>query len=439
MGTFLKNIIPLQSHQTHTLIQKQIPSTDLLMLSLGDANFTCCDRNHVFGNGKHTYQVECDRGIVRRLLENTILKKVEYLYDKMKKASHARIYDTLRCGHFVRGLPSLTEETQDTSTGFKEEDEKQKNLTQEFRDSLRWKISSSSPWFDENDMSILVYAALKSDIDLVRALLKELMSSSSACQQRHLTWKVRNDMTIAHFPLRNMNLITASMAFSQDSEIVSAFLQFGFCFEQEDFMFSPLTISALLGNIDNVEFWISHFPDTDLDVKNSFIGLTPLLAALGNNNFSRQPKMCKVLLKAGASIDAETTDGADAITLWAGAIDTNPDTFPILLDTFKRHGKWNPSRQRGLGHNFKWKMLNGYFICSYLCTKSQWLLGRAAVPGASYLFNAISNDDEEIVQLLLKAGVNPQIRCFLGYDALKFCDLIGPHLSMRKVLEGHVS
>ena len=57
-----------------------ISTLDTLSLAVGTSEFTCCQRNHIFGDKV----VPCDRGITRKILEGMIEAKVQH-YFKLEK------------------------------------------------------------------------------------------------------------------------------------------------------------------------------------------------------------------------------------------------------------------------------------------------------------------------------------------------------------------
>ena len=112
--------------------------------------------------------------------------------------------------------------------------------------------------------------------------------------------------------------------------------------------------------------------------------------------------------------------------------------FRILVNALKSRGMWNPSHRQGFGRTLGWKIMSGYFMCSYLLMRKRWFANYATTPGSTYLFRAISAADVELVELLLDAGVDPKIRFSKGYDAFKNCDLVGPYTSIRRHMEKKV-
>ena len=57
-----------------------------LNLAVGTSDFTCCQRNHIFGDRV----VPCDRGITRKILEGMIKAKVQHFF-KLEHTLQARL------------------------------------------------------------------------------------------------------------------------------------------------------------------------------------------------------------------------------------------------------------------------------------------------------------------------------------------------------------
>ena len=69
-----------------------VSSLEALKLAVGLCDFTCCQRNHKFGNKI----VPCDRGITREILETLIASKVEHLF-KTENIKLARLFLDVLC------------------------------------------------------------------------------------------------------------------------------------------------------------------------------------------------------------------------------------------------------------------------------------------------------------------------------------------------------
>ena len=67
-------------------IPEWISPHEVQNLTVGTSEFTCCQRNHIFG-GK---VVPCDRGITRKILEQMIEAKISYFF-KLEHTLRARL------------------------------------------------------------------------------------------------------------------------------------------------------------------------------------------------------------------------------------------------------------------------------------------------------------------------------------------------------------
>ena len=123
---------------------------------MGTCDFTCCQRNHKFGDKI----VPCDRGITRDILWTLIVSKMKFLVDA-ERFTDARL--TMTCtSWWLRQSSSVC--------GCDENNDK--NLT-DFKKDLIWKTSS---WFDERGVSLLYYAAAANMDTAVSELLCEIKS-----------------------------------------------------------------------------------------------------------------------------------------------------------------------------------------------------------------------------------------------------------------------
>ena len=61
---------------------------EALKLAVGLCDFTCCQRNHKFGDKI----VPCDRGITREILETLIASKVKHIFQRQKTSNSLRMF-----------------------------------------------------------------------------------------------------------------------------------------------------------------------------------------------------------------------------------------------------------------------------------------------------------------------------------------------------------
>ena len=116
---------------------------DTLNLAVGTSDFTCCQRNHIFGDKV----VTCDRGITRTILEGMIEAKVHH-YFKLEQTLQAR---------FCMCLASWWLRVESTLS------ESQSESLESFLASLRVKISNTE-WADECGVPILFYAVVQNNV-----------------------------------------------------------------------------------------------------------------------------------------------------------------------------------------------------------------------------------------------------------------------------------
>ena len=129
-------------------------------LAVGTCEFTCCQRNHKFGDKI----VPCDRGITRDILETLIVSKTKYLLDT-NQITDARL--TIVFTHWW---------IRESSSVCRRDESNDKSLT-DFKQNLLWKTSS---WFDEQGVSLLYYAAAANMDSAVSELLCEITSCRDA-------------------------------------------------------------------------------------------------------------------------------------------------------------------------------------------------------------------------------------------------------------------
>ena len=141
---------------------------EMLKLAVGLCDFTCCQRNHKFGNKI----VPCDRGITREILQTLIASKVEHLF-KTENIKLARLFHCMT-QWWTRGPSSSDQVTSCPSLV-------------ELKNQLRWNHSidgqdSTQPWIDRAGMSILGYAVSANKINIVREILKMYVVFERTCR-----------------------------------------------------------------------------------------------------------------------------------------------------------------------------------------------------------------------------------------------------------------
>ena len=136
-------------------------------LAVGTCDFTCCQRNHKFGERI----VPCDRGITRTILENLISAKTQYLVDNLKLAE---VRFVISFTHWwLRDSSSVSKNTNENLTAFK----------------MKLKWSSTLSWFDDAGISLLFYAVVADEETAIMELLDEILSVQDKNKAKEIVLK----------------------------------------------------------------------------------------------------------------------------------------------------------------------------------------------------------------------------------------------------------
>ena len=235
---------------------------EALKLAVGLCDFTCCQRNHKFGDKI----VPCDRGITREILETLIASKVEHLF-KTDNIKLARLFHCMT-QWWTRGPSSSSQVASCTSLA-------------DLKHQLRWDEGLDGqditmPWVDRAGISILAYGVAVNEIKVVQEILQLHNDRKSSL----LAWRFPKEGVVeVGFPGHSTCLYGA-MCFASP-EIVAALLDAGADTEITDVMGNDSFMAACgMGRLDNVEMWCSRFKDWKIDTRNQKFGSTALNIAL---------------------------------------------------------------------------------------------------------------------------------------------------------------
>jgi hypothetical protein len=144
---------------------------DCVRVSIGDADLTCCQRNHHFeGLGV----VPCDKGIIRSILKRLIDTKIKSMIPDeiveintdFKTPSKRKLRSTGRWSACLKKwwLRGLSTNTSDENNEEKKEEE---NLAM-LKKNLQWHKTFDKDFFDCFGNSILMYAVTSDNLNAVR-------------------------------------------------------------------------------------------------------------------------------------------------------------------------------------------------------------------------------------------------------------------------------
>ena len=372
-----------------------VSSLDTLNLAVGTSDFTCCQRNHIFGDRV----VPCDRGITRKILEEMIEAKVQHFF-KLEHTLRARL---CRClANWWLRTKSMPEENCSGSIA-------------SFKTFLRWNEKHEEEWVDQDEVPILLYAVIWNDIDVVR----EILNSEFCTRSRLNETLFENGVVEFGLPARS-TILNGSMSFSS-VQIVTMLLEKGADpYATEKNGMDSLMLACMLGRTQNVKFWISKFQDWDINRGNIVNGSTALHCAVffGRNKLD----VVRALLERerGASVNVLNHGGASVLSNAVDSVDSNVNVVDYLLNQTNQQYGVN-HRRRALRK--KWKLIYGLArgLYRFGVVTSGLFAELASESGSTPLQYAASRGEVEMVELLMEHGAEPSIKNDLGRDILSYC------------------
>ena len=247
---------------------------EILKLSIGLADFTCCQRNHVITtetqkvmNGGEVKKIPCDKPIAGGILEQLIDAKINHLFNALEKRTDGEA--SLDFKHWwMRGLKKMRKI-------FGDENE---SAVAKFKNTLRWDTDDS--WFDHG---VLVWSCMLSQamrLRLFENYLKNLKRNFEGEEYyRRLRSRVRDKGYIAlGIPGGTTTLMAAMMMAS--TEVVSMLLESGANVESVDVMGNDaFTFASTLDGRRICSVGLRDARTTTLESAKFVLGATPLIAA----------------------------------------------------------------------------------------------------------------------------------------------------------------
>ena len=332
---------------------------DALFLAVGEGSFTCCHRNHDFGDGEGT--APCDKEKIVPVIRAMLAAKVAHLFG-IGRIFEARylvcvehwLMRGLRGIQKERALPAdeskAVEESKTAAPGHVQEEltvsprvraasadldgstEDSLRLatatsTDDLRERLRWGSDEQEVAFtNATGTTLLFWAVLSNSINVVRDLLSGGEGDERPQKVADLVRPIKHAWPNALF-VAKMLPIHLAMAYG-GWEIVDALLDAGADpFARDKAGADGLFWAALNGRPNNIRRWLARFPDWNLERTDAVAKQTAFTIAVNLGGGNSLPA-AKALLEAGANPQHRIQTGNSVLHFAA----INPDCTPELVD-----------------------------------------------------------------------------------------------------------
>jgi len=369
-----------------------VSSLEIQTLAVGTCDFTCCQRNHIFGDRT----VPCDRGITRSILETLIDHKVKYFFE-INDEMRARLC-TCHKGWWVRTEESPKETCSESLDSFKK--------------FLRWKTDDE--WKDCGGVSILFYAVLRNDTEAVRLLIS---GSSGIEKDRINEYLFKDGLVEFSIPARVSALFCAMIISSVN--IVRMLLESGADPKISDMNGAdPFIYASVMGRVQNIKLWLSRFPRWNINRGTTLNGSSALHAAVyfGRNKLQTVQALVEL---GGADLNVLNHGGASVLSNAVDSVDSNVDVVRYLLSKRLKYGVNYRRQAQTTKYQFMYGLARG--LLRTRVATSSLLLELAYESGATPLQYAAQRGDIEVVELLMEHGAEPSIKNDMGRDVLSYC------------------
>ena len=332
-------------------------ATEALNLTVGEGSFTCCARNHDFGDGPGT--VDCDKVKAALVIDEMLTAKIDDLF-RQGRWFEARCFVAMST-YLRRGLEGATvavraarREQQSradklssksllacASSKYKaslrkattcHDGEFDTGTVSGLKSKLRWRgESEEEAWAKETGTSLLWWAAFSDDLAALRAVLAAGEGGASHPSGRKEL--LRRGPTRTWSALSVWSAQTAlhtSMAYARPA-VVEALLDAGaspIARTGGDMRFEPVHMSMLTGAADNVRAWARRFPEWDWERPD---GRGHTAVHLAGHAPHAVLTLVKTLLAAGARVDAVHFFGGHLLTSVVQNGNMTPDELRAIL------------------------------------------------------------------------------------------------------------
>jgi len=318
----------------------------------------------------------------------------------------------------VRLFPSLASEYSLTLThththrymrGLPHNKTKLANDDESFRRALRWDSRVDGKWLDRDRLSLLMYAVVNNNESIVRDVVKKLRGNhDDEDYKRHIDSRIRDQGFV-------------ELGIPGKTTILFAAISKTLLFVDTNSIKTNIRYGGVYGRAENLKCWLKHFPNWNLEHRNTKIGGQALGITLymGPNKY----ETFKVLLKAGARIDTITHTGVSNLIAACSNEDADPQVIQHLLTRMSR----KEVNYRLRPQTSKWKLirLSAKILYRFGLVKSTIVKRLALGAGLTALHYAARRGDVDVVKMLLSAGADPRITNDFANSARHVVDFVG--------------
>ena len=394
---------------------------DAFSLAPGEGEFSCCSRNHDFGEGP----VSCDKEKILAVMELVLEAKLKTL-EAGGKLFDLRYFGALE-HYFFRGLEVTRQHQQQVEVGPTTETSplvsfssfmtfsKKKASTRQLEDDgagrlaslcevLRWKKECKAAEQAETERtgaSLLFWAVLANDLPSVRHLLSATHLQQTQQDINRCLKVSRPDLVFN----RKLSPLMIATGLARE-EIVIALLRAGadpMLYDANGF--DAFMYAAILNNTKNLKAWMQHIPTWDLGRKDATTGMTALHLCIykGSNKLEAVSYLVE---QAGANPTTTNDIGAAALHFAVSNIDTgSEDVLRYLLSRLPPGFLNHSSRPQTV----RWRMLFlvTRFAVKVLKTKSKLFQAIASFQGRTPLHDAVVEGNLGAIRILVaRPGIN---------------------------------
>ena len=410
-----------------------ISPLEIQKLSIGMADFTCCQRNHVITtetqkvmNGGEVKKIPCDKPIAASILEQLIEAKANYLFNEVGDFVLGRWYTVMK-QWWMRTLQKRNESM---------------NILK-FKRRLRWSQSVSDEYFDCVGTSLLCYAVMGDEVDVVRELLVNIRRDFQGKNfEDMLNSRLRKEGFITLGVAGEATALMGAMGFAS-SEMVTLLLENGANVHCVDVMGSDaFMFGCAFARKKNVECFLRYHPTWHMEKQNTILGGYALANALymGPNNL----ETVQFLLDFGARTNMKTSTGGTVLTTIVENEDSDPETLRLILRRLRSSTMTDTNFLRELNYRrepqtMKWRVVYFAAKSAFRFGTSSCLLQKLAIEaGGTPLNSAILRGDVEIVKILLEHGADPYMENHLQMNAFRINECCGPFPKIEQVLHSFI-